>query len=224
MRVLIDSLVVATRCDFVLELEANIADSSVATFDPFASPADVGVVLQAHQPDVLVVHPTWFLASGMLQKLLHASNCSHTRRVVASTMVDDVVKVKAAYNGFFDVLDLDEPMESLVDALRQIHAGTSRLAADRMWATVSRPGQRTDIAAAMLDQVDHTIIDLVSLGLSDQEIAHVVHLSRQTVRNRISKMLERSDLNNRTQMAWMHTSQVLVEVMVANMNARRGTA
>jgi DNA-binding NarL/FixJ family response regulator len=41
-------------------------------------------------------------------------------------------------------------------------------------------------------------------GLTDDEISHGVYLSCQTVRNRISRMLERSGARNRTHLASIH--------------------
>ena len=50
---------------------------------------------------------------------------------------------------------------------------------------------------------------LICVGMQDVDIANVVHLSTQTVKNRISAMLERSGLRNRTQLAWMQANQAV---------------
>lgn len=44
-------------------------------------------------------------------------------------------------------------------------------------------------------------------GLTEDEISRGVYLSCQTVRNRISRMLERSGARNRTQLATMHVRE-----------------
>lgn len=54
------------------------------------------------------------------------------------------------------------------------------------------------------DDTDGDIIRLITAGLSNIEIAERVHLSVQTVRNRISRLLETSGARNRTHLAAMY--------------------
>ena len=51
------------------------------------------------------------------------------------------------------------------------------------------------------DDIDRRIIAYITMGLSDREIGAKVHLSSQTVRNRVSRMLDRLHVENRTQLA-----------------------
>jgi len=67
------------------------------------------------------------------------------------------------------------------------------------------------------DAIDREILDLVSVGMQDADIANVVHASTQTVKNRISAMLERSGYRNRTQLAWAHSNEVLADAMVRSL-------
>ena len=71
--------------------------------------------------------------------------------------------------------------------------------------------QSADIMAARhafgvlyLDQIDFDIGYLVSVGMTDREIAATVHLAPQTIRNRVSAILYRSRLMNRTDLAIHH--------------------
>lgn len=58
-----------------------------------------------------------------------------------------------------------------------------------------------DIASVCTNAVDRHIIELVADGLADKEIARLVYLSHQTVRNRISRILAVSGARNRTHLA-----------------------
>lgn len=58
-----------------------------------------------------------------------------------------------------------------------------------------------DISGACRNATDRRIIELVAEGLADKEIASLVFLSPQTVRNRISHILYVSGARNRTQLA-----------------------
>jgi DNA-binding NarL/FixJ family response regulator len=51
------------------------------------------------------------------------------------------------------------------------------------------------------DAVDERIVNLVAEGLSDKQIGTAIGFSAQTVRNRISRMLNDSGLRNRTELA-----------------------
>ncbi|MFM7263063.1 MAG: hypothetical protein ACKO1X_04855 [Acidimicrobiales bacterium] len=57
------------------------------------------------------------------------------------------------------------------------------------------------IASPYRDTIDREIVSRIAVGLTDDEIAKGVYLSYQTVRNRISRMLEHSGSRNRTHLA-----------------------
>lgn len=62
---------------------------------------------------------------------------------------------------------------------------------------------RTNGAAVVekLDDTDRQIVRLIAGGQSDKQIAEAVHLNVQTVRNRVSRLLNRFGKDNRTQLA-----------------------
>jgi NarL family two-component system response regulator LiaR len=53
----------------------------------------------------------------------------------------------------------------------------------------------------MLDSVDREILQLVARGLSDKEISSQVFMAHQTVRNRVSRLLQNFAVRNRTELA-----------------------
>jgi DNA-binding NarL/FixJ family response regulator len=56
-------------------------------------------------------------------------------------------------------------------------------------------------ALAKVDATDRKMLDLLTRGYTDRQIAGEVYLSLQTVRNRMSRLLQRFHLENRTQLA-----------------------
>lgn len=52
-----------------------------------------------------------------------------------------------------------------------------------------------------LTSLDRQILQLLSSGCTDNEIAHSLHYSNQTIRNHISSILRASGLRNRTELA-----------------------
>ena len=57
------------------------------------------------------------------------------------------------------------------------------------------------IADDQLDTVDMSILALLAIGARDEEISQSLHFSNQTIRNRVSKLLQVLDARNRTELA-----------------------
>ena len=57
------------------------------------------------------------------------------------------------------------------------------------------------VFAATKDRVDEEILRLLLVGASDKEISSIVHLSHQSVRNRVHRLIARSGACNRTHLA-----------------------
>ena len=166
-----------------------------------------------------MIDPAWLVISTALTAVIKLTGTRTDRCIVASRSVDNVLKIKTAHGGFFDVLDLTQDLENIVTQLQDDHRGTSQLDSDRLWKTIERPRSHGDMADVPHDESDLAILELVRIGLTDGAIAESIHMSQQTVRNRVSAMLRRSGLTNRTQMAWAFTNQVLTTRIMENMNA-----
>jgi DNA-binding CsgD family transcriptional regulator len=59
----------------------------------------------------------------------------------------------------------------------------------------------SSIAVDRLDDVDLSILSLLAIGTTDEEIAQSLHFSNQTIRNRVSIMLHVLNSKNRTELA-----------------------
>lgn len=213
MRVLLGTVVAETSPGLIQYIHDHDPDSVVEELIPYGSIGATVEKLSEFRPDVLVLYPGWLVLNSVLLRILHLSGCRHTRRVLASEEMNSVLKIEAAYHGFFDVLDLSRPDAALFAALRDVQVGVSSLDSDRLWRTVDRPPSRVDVSLIPGDDFDRSILELLRIGLVDREIADVVCLSSQTVRNRVSAMLQRSGLDNRTNLAWTYTNAKLVDGM-----------
>lgn len=85
---------------------------------------------------------------------------------------------------------------------------TSGGVTDTVTGGADMPERGTDEFADLTDR-DREIVALVAEGLDNRQIAARVFLSEGTVRNRISAVLERTGLSNRTQLAvrWLKRAQ-----------------
>lgn len=97
-----------------------------------------------------------------------------------------------------DVVDMKLPCHEI---MRNLRALVKRVDDLRARDAQTRCIDRTLSQCLCLDDLDRRIVTFVTMGLMDREIAGKVHLSSQTVRNRVSRMLDRSSASNRTQLA-----------------------
>lgn len=96
---------------------------------------------------------------------------------------------------------LKQDFTTIVPAVRAVHAGQTVFGADVMQKIPS-----LDASAPRWDEYDLTdkeqeVFALVAEGYSNREIAKSLYLSEGTVRNYISRLLEKLNLRDRTQLA-----------------------
>lgn len=211
MRIVVD-LPVSRAAPGLAELAVGSHSSpSYGIFDEHVSRGRLVATVARIRPELVVVDPSWLPISALLRRALDEGGCPATRCVLGSSGVSDALKIRAVRHGFVDIVDIEQPADRVVDHVREIFDGRTRLEGDRLWGHVTRLPPAPDVAAAPADSLDREIADLLAIGLSDREIAEGVHLSLQAVRNRVSAMLERSGCANRTQLGWLHSSRQWVE-------------
>lgn len=218
MRILIDNLV-AQSCPALSAISRDgHQDIEIQTFDWSLEFPAIGQTFDNVRPDVIVLDPFVFVMAVRLLQTMNVHGYGNIARVVGTSKVTDLIKVKARYKGFHDVVDLSSSPDQVLDHVREINNGNYRLTRDRIWQSITKPNSRSDIRLAPSDSDDRDILDLVCIGLSDRDIATTIHMSHQTVRNRISKMLTRSGVTNRTQLAWLHQEEKRVDALLQRSN------
>jgi DNA-binding NarL/FixJ family response regulator len=104
------------------------------------------------------------------------------------------------FDGVVEERDLDGPLEGFVEQLERIVSAPTGDAAEPDLIDVYTSVIDSRVIATM-DAVDERIVNLVAEGLSDKQIGSAIGLSPQTIRNRVSRMLNDSGLRNRTELA-----------------------
>jgi len=120
------------------------------------------------------------------------------RVVMLTTFDDERYVVDALRAGASGYLLKDLPSKELAAAIRLTHAGVAQLdpaAAARLAAASTRPASQT------LSEREVQVLRLVAAGLTNREIGQRLYLSEGTVKNHVSKVLERLGLRDRTQAA-----------------------
>lgn len=111
---------------------------------------------------------------------------------------------KLAY-GVDDVIETACSDDALRCSLEKFARGTELACESLLVSTVDIPFSIVHGEIRCVDEIDEKIIRLVSVGFTDREIGDILHFSHQAIRNRISHLLLRSGLRNRTQLAARYT-------------------
>lgn len=219
MRIVVSSAVQLAVPELADVFADSATDVSFGTFDRRISPERISETVARFRPEVVLVDSSWLVLSTLLLHCLVVGGCPDARCVLGSFTSSDSLKILASRRGFFDIVDLGQTAHEMLDHIRGIHLGESRLRQDRLWADIFEFAPVPHLVDVTVDELDLQIVELLSVGSSDREIALAVHLSLQAVRNRVSAMLERSGCVNRTQLGWAFSTLRMVELLMPEAEA-----
>jgi DNA-binding NarL/FixJ family response regulator len=120
--------------------------------------------------------------------------------VLMLTTFDDYVlfidALSAGANGF---LLKDVSLEKLIDAIKIVASG-GFIAEPRLVAQADTGvGEKVPDASNKLSNKEREVLRLVAGGLSNREIADIIHLAEGTVKNHVSNILTKLNSRDRTQ-------------------------
>lgn len=125
-------------------------------------------------------------------------------KVLVLTTFDDDETIDAAVDSGADGYVLKEMEdEKLLAAIRSVHSGIS-VFGGQVYASMRRRMNKAPQPAGALPEFserERDILRLVAGGLDNKEIAAELFLAEGTVRNQISRLLEKLELKDRTQLA-----------------------
>lgn len=134
------------------------------------------------------------------------------RVIILTSMPDDEHVVPALQAGALSYLLKDVAAEELAAAIRQAHQGQPTLhplAATRIMRAVTAPatpaGPVDDITPREME-----VLKLIGQGLSNKAIAERLFISERTVKTHVSNLLQKLDLDDRTNLAIYAIRQGLV--------------
>jgi NarL family two-component system response regulator LiaR len=160
------------------------------------------VKARALKPDVILTDLIMPEKDGLQAiREIHKDSPSAKIIVLTSFAEDDriLAALKAGATGY---LLKDSLPEELLAAIRDVYAGKPSLSspiASKLLHELSAPQEEMD--SDELTEREMEVLKLVAKGFSNQEIAQQVGLSEWTVRARVSAILEKLRLSNRTQAA-----------------------
>ena len=127
------------------------------------------------------------------------------RVLVLTVFVDDQHIIDALLAGACGYVLKDAPIEQIVEGIRAAARGESLISpriASRLVRRVREPGEiEPTVTGEPLTPRELEVLTLVSRGLDNSEIAHALYLSQHTVKNHVSTILAKLQVENRIQAA-----------------------
>jgi DNA-binding NarL/FixJ family response regulator len=146
-----------------------------------------------------------------------------TQVLVLTTMNDDETVFEAVRAGALGYLLKDVTEQELLDTIRALRRGESRLTPQiarkvmdqfRRLAEASEYPSNVDGAPAKreyttetLSEKEERILHLITDGMTNRQIAHAMFLAEGTVKNYVSRIMEKLHANTRTALAVISTKQ-----------------
>lgn len=130
--------------------------------------------------------------------------------LVLTTYDEDELIMGALKAGAKGYLLKDSPSEKLAAAIRAVQEGYTQLGPTVTPKVISlmssQKGKREELLKSFSER-EVEVIELVSQGMSNKEIAEKLYITQGTVKNYITKILSQLNLRDRTQLAvWVKDS------------------
>ncbi len=154
----------------------------------------------ALQPDVVLMDIRMPVMDGVAAVTALRQRQPGIRVIMLTTFDDEEYVVAALKAGATGYLLKDLPSRELADAVRLAHRGITPL--DPAAAALVTKALTARVQPTVeLPERELAVLRLVARGLTNREIAAELFLSEGTVKNYLSKVLERLGLRDRTQAA-----------------------
>ncbi|CAB4651837.1 unannotated protein [freshwater metagenome] len=132
------------------------------------------------------------------------------KKVVVASSPSVPLVIKAHQFGVNDVISLDTDTASLVERFKMTIDGKSEIENHPVIQALHFKNGQFNKTVRHNDEDDLMILQLLSLGMTDQEIALVSQIPLQLVRNRIADLIVMNDLVNRTQLAVLQATNLVI--------------
>ncbi len=172
-------------------------------------------LLKTHPVDVVLMDLKMPIMNGIHATKAIKEKYPEVKVLVLTTYDADAWLFDAIRNGADGYLLKDTSREALVQAIEEIAGGNTPVdskVAGKLFKQLSKQAMPGDSnLGENLSNREKEILKLISQGMANAEIAQTLFLSEGTVRNYVSAILEKLDVDDRTQAAVLALRFGLVE-------------
>lgn len=186
---------------FTLQAEDDIEVS--------ATPRSVGEAIVAFEDvhDVAIIDVRLGAESGLGLVEWISSNRPDCRVIVLTAFESDESFVESYDKGASAYLVKSTSCDHLISVIRDVAVGRRFISEINVAPSKARLARRRSQRLQKLSESDQRLVSLIAQGLPDRQIAAEMHLSLQTIRNRVSRLLHAFEVANRTQLAMSLTHE-----------------
>ncbi|GGL45158.1 response regulator [Sporolactobacillus putidus] len=158
-------------------------------------------------PDIVLLDIRMPVMDGVQCSAELKSRWPETKIIMLTTFRDDAYIRQAIKNGASGYLLKSQSGEAIMDTLRAAFRGSMVMSgevAEKLSDMLHRPVKKKSETPPMDESLtgrEKKVLTLIAEGRSNKEIAEKLYLSDGTVRNYITRMLEKLQLRTRTQLA-----------------------
>jgi DNA-binding NarL/FixJ family response regulator len=187
-----------------------------------AASADQAAVVMSHEPpDVVIIDPD--ADEVTLHAITQLTEAGLSRLLVFTSVTDPKVHRRAFELGAFGVVLKDQNTDTLIRAIRTLHAGEAwleRVQAANLLNAIRRRRDPEEVKIESLTKREHEVIQLVGHGYNSAAISSHLFISEATVRNHLTSILGKLDLSNRFELAVYAFRHHLVELQPESVSPR----
>ncbi len=158
------------------------------------------------QPDVVLMDIRMPIVDGVAATRIICTQALAPKVLVLTTFDDREYVTQALQAGAAGYLLKDTPFEELTQAIRLVTKGYTQLApglASKLLLHSPPPPSTLAVSDAWheLTPREQEIVEAIATGASNREIAATLFIAEKTVKNRITSILSKLNLRDRTQLA-----------------------
>ena len=156
-------------------------------------------------PDVVLMDLNMPGMSGVEATQRLTAEAPLVRVLVLTVAADARLTMDALLAGACGYVLKETPIDQIVDAIKAAARGESTISprvAGRLIRRLREPSDsEPDLAGAGLTQREHEVLELMARGVNNPDIARALYLSEHTVKNYVSSILAKLQVENRVQAA-----------------------
>ena len=157
-------------------------------------------------PDIVLLDVAMPTVSGIDAARMIKASSPRAGIIMLTVHADEEFLFEAIKAGAMGYLLKDCTPDELIRAIRVVHSGEGLLAptmAEKVMREFARTRETKDLAAVHLPLTPREleILQQVTTGLANKEIANRLSISERTVKNHLSNIMEKLHVNSRTQAA-----------------------